>query len=189
MNRAQELLKVARQIERCRECKKGKTGKAVPGEGSPFAKVVFLGEAPGREESKEGRPFIGRSGKLLRTLIADTGLSEKEVFITSPVKYLPLSGTPSPSDIRHGLVHWEEQFRIISPKVLVLLGNSACRAFFGRPCKVLKERGHMMEKEGCTVFITLHPAAAIRFKKFMDPLGKDFQKLRRILLTKKIVRR
>ena len=105
MNKQAELDKISHDIEHCVICKEGKSGKAVPGEGNPDADVVFLGEAPGKTEALTGRPFVGRSGKLLRGLIADAGLKDKEVFITSPVKYLPDRGTPTTQDIAHGRFH------------------------------------------------------------------------------------
>lgn len=97
---------IARQIESCLECKVNKTGLAVPGEGSPDAQVVFIGEAPGKEEAKTGRPFVGRSGKVLRSLIAALGYKEQDVFITSPVKRLPVHVSPPGNTIsapRQGL--------------------------------------------------------------------------------------
>ncbi len=120
-DKQKKLEAIAREIEKCRQCRKGKHGKAVPGEGSPNAKIAFIGEAPGREEAKTGRPFIGRSGKLLRSLIRDAGLREQDVFITSPVKYLPDRGTPSADDIAHGRIHLSKQLDIIDPKFVVLL--------------------------------------------------------------------
>src|SRR5437762_582030 len=106
MNKQKALDEIAKEIEKCEVCKVGKTGVAVPGEGNPDADIVFIGEAPGKTEAKTGKPFVGRSGQLLRSLIREIGLDDvKDVFITSPVKYLPLRGTPTPQDIAHGRVH------------------------------------------------------------------------------------
>src|ERR1700685_3374875 len=102
MDKQKELDRLAREIENCKICKIGKNGKAVPGEGNPDAKIAFIGEAPGKQEAVIGRPFIGRSGQLLRSLIREIGLKEDEVYITSPVKYLPERGTPTSEDIAHG---------------------------------------------------------------------------------------
>ena len=126
MDKERLLRKIARDISRCALCKKGGTGKAVAGEGSAAAAVVFVGEAPGKEEAKVGRPFIGRSGKFLRTIMASIGLREQEVFITSPVHYLPLRGTPTKAAIIHGCQHLFRQIEILDPKIVVLLGNTAC---------------------------------------------------------------
>src|SRR5258706_16357604 len=98
IDKSAALKKIADEIARCAICKEGKSGLSVPGEGSSDAEIVFMGEAPGKTEAATGRPFVGRSGKLLRNMIRDAGLSEDEVFITSQVKYLPDRGTPTPSD-------------------------------------------------------------------------------------------
>lgn len=168
MSKASGLQKIADQITRCRICKKGKIGKPVPGEGNPKAKIVFLGEAPGKEEAKVGRPFVGRSGKLLRSLIREIGLREKDVFITSPVKYLPKYGTPKKSDIAHGRTHLLKQLAIIQPKIIVLLGNVAAEALSGKEIPAI-------------YFKTCHPAAALRFPKYREMLKKDFRKLQRVI--------
>src|SRR5580704_5798504 len=104
MNKQQALDKIAKEIENCKLCKVGKNGMAVPGEGNPDAAIAFIGEAPGRQEAATGRPFIGRSGQLLRSLIRGIGLNEEDVYITSPVKYLPDRGTPTSQDIAHGRI-------------------------------------------------------------------------------------
>src|SRR5258708_9896105 len=119
MNKQQALDTIAREIEDCAVCRDGKSGKAVPGEGNPDADIVFIGEAPGKTEAATGRPFVGRSGQLLRSLIREIGLREEDVYITSPVKYLPDRGTPTLADIRHGQEHFSNQLAVINPKVLV----------------------------------------------------------------------
>ncbi len=181
MNKKVELEKIAQEISRCRMCKQGKSGKAVPGEGNPDADIVFLGEAPGKEEAKTGRPFVGRSGQLLRSMIRSAGLAEKDVYITSPVKYLPDRGTPTAGDIIHGKKHLMKQLAIIQPKMIVLLGNVAARAMLGKTASVLKNHGTVMTHDHWTYFLTIHPAAAIRFVKNKPLIVKDFEKLKSLL--------
>ncbi len=181
MNKSLELNKIAIQIERCIKCKTGKTGKAVPGEGDPNADIVFLGEAPGKTEAITGRPFVGRSGKLLRQLIKDCGLKEKGVFITSPVKYLPKRGTPTGADVKHGKNHLKKQLKVIDPKLIVLLGAVAQKAMLDKTFPVLSNRGKIIKKNKVKFFITLHPAAAIRFKKNIKLIKDDFEKLKDLL--------
>lgn len=179
--KAEALQKIAEDISRCRLCKKGGTGKAVPGEGSPNARIVFIGEAPGREEAKTGRPFVGRSGKLLRQTIRNIGLDESEVFITSPVHYLPLRGTPSTAMIHHGRKHLFEQLAVIKPDTIVLLGNSACVALLDGKVEITKKHGTLVKKDGRTYFITVHPAYALRNPEGKRSLLRDFSKLKRML--------
>lgn len=182
MNKREELAKIAKEIENCKLCKMGKTGKAVPGEGRSDAAIVFVGEAPGRTEAKTGRPFVGRSGQFLRSLIRNVGFDETEVYITSPVKYLPKRGTPSSSDIRHGKTHLETQIQIIDPKVVVLLGGVAAKAVLEKPVSVLKMHGSVFKERDRTIFITLHPAAALRFPFAKKVMEKDFGKLKKLLI-------
>lgn len=181
MTKSEHLKKIAREIQRCKLCKDGKSGKAVPGEGNPYADIVFLGEAPGREEARTGRPFVGRSGKLLRSLIGSIGLKEEDVYITSPVKYLPDRGTPTREDIVHGRMHLLKQLDVIAPKLIVLLGKTAAKAMLDQDIPILKEHGKIIQKDGRRYFLTLHPAAAVRLQKFRPILEADFQKLKKIL--------
>jgi DNA polymerase len=185
MDKKVELQKIAADIEKCKVCKIDKNGKAVPGEGNPDADVIFIGEAPGKKEAATGRPFIGRSGQLLRNLIRGIGLNdEKDVYITSPVKYLPDRGTPTSTDIAHGRTHLMKQFAIIQPKVVMLLGRVAAEGVLERKVAVVKEHGEIIEeRDGIKYFLTYHPAAALRFpNKFKHLLQQDFKKLKKIIL-------
>jgi DNA polymerase len=181
MNKRKELEIEAHKIASCKICKVDKSGKAVPGEGDPDAKIVFLGEAPGRKEAAIGHPFVGRSGQLLRKLIKEIGLTEEGVYITSPVKYLPDSGTPTKEDISHGLIHLNKQLEIIQPELIVLLGKTAVYAMLGEDLPVLKKHGNIITKGKLTYFITIHPAAAIRFNKLRSVLEKDFANLKKLI--------
>ena len=179
MQKQKELDKIAKEIEQCEICKIDKQGVAVPGEGNPDADVVFVGEAPGKKEAMEGRPFIGRSGQLLRSLIREIGLREEDLYITSPVKYLPDRGTPTPKDIAHGRIHLMKQFAIIKPKDVMLLGRVAAEGVLQKKVAVSSEHGEVIEeKDGSKHFLTYHPAAALRFpNKFKPSLQEDFRKL------------
>ncbi len=174
--------KIFKRIEKCSFCQKHRAfGKFVPGEGSLNAKITFIGEAPGREEAKTGRPFVGRSGKYLRSLIKEIGLKEDRVFITSPVKYLPKKGTPDKTEIEHGKIHFNKQMNLINPKIIVLLGRVACSALLEECPPILKVHGKVIEKDNREYFLTIHPAAAIRFDKFKKVIKGDFKKLKKII--------
>lgn len=186
MDKQQELDKIAQEIAQCDTCKKDKIGIAVPGEGNPDADIVFIGEAPGKTEAKSGRPFVGRSGQLLRGLIREIGLNdEKDVYITSPVKYLPERGTPTSEEIAHGRSHLTKQFAVIQPKVVVLLGRVAAEGVLEKKVAVAKERGQIIEEtDGIKYFLTYHPAAALRSPvKFKTVLKEDFQKVKKIVAS------
>ena len=181
MSKEEELQKIALEIENCKICKIGKHGKAVPGEGSADADIMFVGEAPGRTEAETGRPFIGRSGKLLRKLIQEAGLKEDDVYRTSPVKYLPDYITPTKEDIIHGKTHFDKQVKVIDPKIIVLLGRVAALAVLNKNISVVKEHGNIIKDNGRKYFITVHPAAALRFKKMKVILEEDFKKLKDLI--------
>jgi uracil-DNA glycosylase family 4 len=181
MDKQQSLRKIADEIARCRFCKKGGTGKAVPGEGNPDARVVFIGEAPGKEEAKIGRPFVGRSGRFLRQAIKDIGLAEDDIFITSPGHYLPLRGTPTKETIVHGREHLFKQLGIIEPEIIVLLGATACLAMLDRKVETAREHGTVLERDGIRILLTFHPAYAMRFPDGKKGFLRDFQKLKKLL--------
>lgn len=181
MNKYSKLQSIAAAIERCSVCKEGKSGKAVPGEGNPDADIVFLGEAPGRTEAATGRPFVGRSGQLLRRMIREVGLREDDVYITSPVKYLPDRGTPTRAHIQHGTIHLNQQLLVIQPKVIVLLGSTAAYAMLGKAVPVLKDHGSIISEGGRRYLLTIHPAAVLRFPKYAGIMREDFAKIMQFL--------
>lgn len=181
MDKSDLLAKEAGKIRRCRECKKGKIGLAVPGEGNPCTKIVFVGEAPGREEAKVGRPFVGRSGQLLTQLLTKIGIKREKVFITSPVKFLPKRGTPTRADIAHGNSHLHKQIEIINPKIIVLLGNTAFTALIGQASSVNSRHGEIIKKDDRIYFVTFHPAAALRFPQVRKFFSQDLAKLAKII--------
>ncbi len=182
MDKQQQLDAITEEIRRCEECKVGKSGVAVAGEGNPDAHVVFIGEAPGKQEALIGRPFIGRSGQLLRGFIRDIGLKEHEVYITSPVKYLPDRGTPTSADISHGRHHLMKQFAVIEPKLVVLLGRVAAEGVLEKKVFVVKDHGQVIEeRDGIRYFLTYHPAAVLRFPgKFKHLMLEDFTKIKKL---------
>lgn len=179
-----QLDAIALQIERCAECKVKKTGMAVPGEGGSDAQVVFIGEAPGKEEAKTGRPFVGRSGKVLRSLIATLGLKDSDIYITSPVKYLPLHKTPTEEEIVHGRTHLDAQLAIIQPKVIVMLGRVAGVALLKKSFVMSRDHGTLIREGGRTYFLTYHPSGVRYAQKMKDAIAADFKKLKRFLNKK-----
>lgn len=177
----QALEKIFQEIKRCKICKKNKIGLPVPGEGSADADVVFIGEAPGKQEAKTGRPFVGRAGSILRASINDIGLKFEDIFITSPVKYLPVHITPTAEEIAHGRLHLFKQLEIIEPKIVVLLGRVAAMGVLEIEIIVSKQHGKTLIKNGRTYFFTYHPAALLYSPKVKAILQKDFKKLKKIL--------
>jgi DNA polymerase len=181
MDKSSALAKIAEDIKRCKVCKRDSIGKAVPGEGNPDAGVIFVGEAPGKKEAETGTPFVAQSGRVLDQLFARTGLNREDVFITSPVKYLPKRGTPTQQDIVHGRTHLLQQIDIIDPRIVVLMGRVAVRAVLGMDVVITREHGCIIERDGRTYFLTFHPAAVLHNPSLSKDLEEDFQKLQGIL--------
>lgn len=179
--KAAALIEIAAQIAVCKKCKIKKIGVSVPGEGDPDADVVFVGEAPGKNEAVAGKPFIGRAGKVLRSLIADAGLRDADVFITSAVKYLPEYVTPTLTDIEHGRTHLFAQLDVIQPKIIVLLGNTAAIALLDRKISIAKDHGTIIEQDGRKYLIAYHPAAPLYSPKLRLEIAKDFATLKTLL--------
>ncbi|CAN5159551.1 uracil-DNA glycosylase [soil metagenome] len=181
MNKQQKLDKLKTEVEGCKNCQKESIGIAVFGEGNSDAKIMFVGEAPGKNEAKEGRPFIGRSGKLLRGCIATVGLKEEDIYITSPVKYLPERGTPSRQQIIHAKTHFDKQVEIINPKIIVLLGKTAVYAVLEEDIPILTQHGTIIKRDDKSYLLTIHPAAALRFPKYKQIIEGDFNTLKSII--------
>jgi uracil-DNA glycosylase len=175
------LEEIAAEIRACQVCKRGKVGVAVPGEGSSNADIVFIGEAPGKKEAETGRPFVGRAGKLLRGLLAEIGIKDEDVYITSPVKYLPKYITPKPADIAHGRKHLNQQLAIINPKVIVLMGNVAAQAVLEEKFPIAQVHGKIIKRDGRSYFLSYHPAAPLYSPKLRAVIKKDFQKLKKLV--------
>jgi DNA polymerase len=175
------LRRIAREVELCRRCRRGGTGKAVVGEGSADAQIVFVGEAPGRREAESGRPFVGHAGQWLRRAIRGIGLNEDTVYLTSPIKYRRMRGKPTTADIAHSRSHLREQIDIINPPLVVLLGSAACLGVLSEKVAVRVRHGNLIERDGRTYLITCHPAAAARFPAIRRAVQKDFRKLRRLV--------
>ena len=178
MNREKALKAIHSEIASCTKCPLHASRiNPVPGEGSVDAKVMFIGEAPGAQEDKTGRPFVGRSGELLRSLIREIGLSEDEVFITSVLKSRPPKNrAPRKDEVDACIGYLDRQIGVINPKVIALLGAVAISSIIG-PWKLSEAHGKFHEAQGRTYFMTYHPAAALRFPETKDLMRKDFQLL------------
>lgn len=181
MNKKERLGKLNREIKNCKKCLLWKTREnAVPGEGPVNARIIFIGMAPGAEEDKTGRPFVGRAGKFLDKLLKIAKIKREQVFITSSLKCFPTppkNRKPTKKEIETCLPYLRKQIEIINPQKFILLGEVAFKVFF--PKKKLKDfRGKWLKKDRKEFFITYHPAAGVRFQKFKKILEKDFQRIK-----------
>lgn len=136
----------------------------VPGVGPATAALAFVGEAPGREEEKLSRPFVGAAGKNLNILLAHIGLQREDVYITNLTKFRPFNSTghnrkPTVKESRAALPYLLRELHIIEPSLVVCLGGTAAGALLLRPdLKMQQVNGTSRQQEGLTVFITYHPS-------------------------------
>jgi DNA polymerase len=178
MTPEKQLEELHEKIRKCTLCPLHETRThAVPGEGPVSSRVMFVGEAPGAREDESGRPFVGRSGELLISMIKEIGLSRDTVFITSILKSRPPKNrTPTQFEVKACRPYLEQQIAITNPQVIVLLGGVAISSLVG-PWKVSEAHGKFYETEDRTYFMTYHPAAALRFPKVKDAMKEDFKLL------------
>jgi DNA polymerase len=153
----------------------------VPGEGSATAAVVLVGEAPGASEDRAGRPFVGRSGKLLDQLLEAAGLEREDVFITNVVKARPPGNRdPRADEVAHHLPWLEAQLEVIRPRLLVPLGRHAL-ARFVPDAKISVEHGRVLERDGRALYPMFHPAAALHNQGLRETLFEDARALAEVL--------
>jgi uracil-DNA glycosylase len=153
----------------------------VPGEGNPTADVLLVGEAPGASEDKQGRPFVGRSGKLLDQLLAEAGLVRDDVFITNVVKARPPGNRdPKADEVAHYLPWLEQQLALIAPSVVIPVGRHAL-AHFAPGRKITEVHGTLIVERDRRLVPWLHPAAALRNQALRETLFEDARALPGIL--------
>ena len=184
------LEELEKQIKKCQECPLAKIRtNAVPGEGSFSAKIVFLGEGPGKSEDEQGRPFVGAAGKFLTEMIESIGLKREDVFITNIVKCRPPNNRdPEENEVKTctELYLWR-QLELINPVLIATLGRHSMYRFLPSHFKISEVHGKPKrvanEKTG-RVFNILplyHPAAALYNGGLRETLKKDFQKIPKII--------
>ena len=168
------------EITNCQKCRLcAARTHAVPGEGSPHARLMFIGEGPGRDEDLTGRPFVGRAGQLLDKMIAAIGLSREEVYIANVVKCRPPQNrAPEMDEVAACMPYLRAQVGLIRPQVIVLLGSSALGAILGPEHRITRERGAWLERKGVFFMPTFHPAALLRDESKKRPVWEDLKKVR-----------
>ena len=160
-----EIRAIEEIVKACTKCPLHKTRThAVPGEGNINADLVFIGEAPGRNEDRQGRPFVGRSGELLTRIITrGMGMKREEVYITNIVKCRPPGNRdPLPEEIEKCRTYLMKQLRIIQPKVMCTLGKFAAQCLLETKAPISRIRGRCFEYGGIPLIPTFHPAYLLR---------------------------
>ena len=171
------------EVAGCTKCAlaKGRT-QVVFGSGSPTAELMFVGEAPGFHEDKQGVPFVGAAGQLLGKLLAGIGMSREDVFVVNVLKCRPPGNRdPQPDEIEACEPHLWRQIELIQPKVIATLGNFATKLLSGKPLGIT--RVHGVEQEvtlggnRVVLYPLFHPAAALYTPRMLEVLEADFRRL------------
>jgi len=197
LSREKLLNDVAAEVVVCTRCALWKARKnAVPGEGSPKARIMFIGEAPGSSEDLQGKPFVGVAGKFLETLLSEIGFSRAEVFICNVVKCRPPGNRPpKPEEVQTCTPYLGRQMKIIKPEFVVTLGNCSTAYIFSKAhmpfAGITAVHGKIYEValDGLrmTVFPTFHPAAALYSARYKDQIAADFELLKNELAKRGII--
>ncbi|MAP38880.1 MAG: uracil-DNA glycosylase [Dehalococcoidia bacterium] len=173
-----EYIEVYQQITSCTACdlSEGRTN-AVPGEGSQNADIMFIGEAPGYYEDRDGRPFIGQAGKLLDEMLAKINLDRKDVYVTNMVKCRPPKNRdPLLEELSSCAPYLDKQIEIISPRVIVCLGRFSFSKFFPGEA-ISKARGKPRDWRNIKISPMYHPAAGLHNPGLKPAIEKDFRNL------------
>ena len=183
MSDEQKLEKLAKQIKVCTRCELHRSRtEAVPGEGPTHAEIMFIGEGPGASEDKQGRPFVGASGKFLDRLLEQASLTRTEVFITNVVKCRPPGNRdPLPDEIEVCTSNYlQHQIAIVNPSIIVTLGRHSMGLFF-KGAKITQIHGQMRKVGERFVIAMFHPAAALHQQSLKSTIMEDFARLPELL--------
>jgi DNA polymerase len=182
-----ELEAFARQVAGCTSCRlaQGRT-QVVFGVGNPAADLMFVGEAPGFHEDKQGYPFVGQAGKLLDKLLAGIGLERADVYIANVLKCRPPGNRdPAPDEIQACEGHLFRQIELIRPRVVATLGNFATKLLSGKPTGITRVHGTEQEVtlggSRVVLYPLYHPAAALYTPAMLKVLEQDFARLPELL--------
>jgi DNA polymerase len=177
------LEEVAQLVASCRRCDLYRTAlNPVPGEGSPNARLMCIGEAPGAKEDETGRPFVGAAGELLTKILAAINLRRDEVFIANVLKHRPPGNrNPLPEEVEACKPYLVRQVALIRPKVIITFGAFAAQTLLETKLAIGKLRGAVHRYHGIPVVVTYHPAALLRNPAWKRPTWEDVQLARRIL--------
>ena len=188
-SRRDRLVEVYNEAAECQRCPLAETRtKVVFGAGNADADLMFVGEAPGAEEDRQGLPFVGRAGGLLNKLLEGIGMTREDVFVANVLKCRPPGNRdPQPVEIETCSPYLHKQVELIQPKVVGTLGNFATKLLTGSQTGITKVRGttqvHVLGGRAVYLMPLLHPAAALRTPSLVDTLKGDFAKFPELLAT------
>jgi uracil-DNA glycosylase len=176
---ARSLEQLEKTIQECQRCPLGKTRtKLVFGDGNPHAELMFIGEAPGRDEDLQGKPFVGRAGKLLDKMLVDLGLQRENVYIANILKSRPPGNRdPEPDEVASCEPYLHMQIKLIQPKLICSLGRIAAQTLLRTKMTLGEMRGRWFDYSGVKFMVTYHPAAILRAMSNLEPAMDDLRRL------------
>lgn len=183
MEKLRILEELAEEIRGCPKCRLAETRiHAVPGEGSATARIMFVGEGPGENEDKTGRPFVGQAGKVLNRMLEQAGIAREDVFISNIVKCRPPGNrVPLVDEVETCSDYLMAQIAVIEPKFVIPLGGSALKTLLGPQLKITQSRCKVFRRSGILYIPLYHPAAVLHNPKLADSLQADIVTLRELL--------
>ena len=179
----QDLPSLATLVSTCRKCALCETRtQTVFADGAPTARLLLVGEAPGRDEDAQGIPFVGRAGQLLNKMLAAIDLKREDVYICNVLKCRPPENrTPLPEEVERCLPYLEQQIALIRPSLICALGLSAAQALLRTKSSMTSMRGRVFEFRGVRLIPTYHPAALLRNPALKRDAWADLQQVRELL--------
>ena len=180
--RSTDLDELDEKIHNCIKCPLGKTrNKFVFGSGNPDADIMIIGEAPGKDEDKQGLPFVGRAGQLLTKILAAINLSRDDVFIANIIKCRPPNNRrPAPDEVEKCEPYLQKQIELIKPKFILSLGLTSINTLLKKKHKMADTRGHILKYHGIDLLVTYHPAALLRNPHWKKKTWEDVKLLRKL---------
>ena len=177
-----ELEKLYEEIRRCAKCRLAQSRtRAVPGEGPENAEIMFIGEAPGFHEDRQGRPFVGAAGRFLEELLAGIGFKREEVYICNVIKCRPPGNRdPLKDEIEACAPYLNRQLELIKPKLIVTLGRFSLARFMPK-ASISKVHGQVFRVGRFVCYPVMHPAAALHQPKWKAAIEEDFARIPQVL--------
>ncbi len=186
MTAEKRLQEIRKEIEVCHACPLAKgRDRSVPGEGPSRVDILFIGEAPGFHENRQGKPFVGQAGQFLDELLKAAGVDRSQVFITNVVKCRPPNNRdPLPEELQACSIYLDEQIALLQPKVIVTLGRISMGKFInmGRISTIHGKTHNVNDQKVVTMY---HPAAALHQPALRQTLIEDFARLKKFIGTEK----
>lgn len=166
---------IKEDVTKCEKCSLSASRKnTVFGEGNVHARIMFIGEGPGRDEDELGRPFVGRAGQLLDKMLASIGLTRNDVYIANILKCRPPGNRdPEPDEAAACIGYLRAQAALIRPKIIVCLGRISAKYILGQDIRIMRDRGKWHEVKGFAIMPTYHPAALLRNELLKKDAYKD----------------